>query len=449
MRINPDLKGIPVKWTNIIPNLGFYLPPVMSASGYDLTYHNLEPFSPPQIIDQELDRESREVSIPKEIIDLYATWRPTPLQRADRFERVLGTPAQIYFKYEGSSPSGGHEMNTAIPQAFFASRDKNTRCIISATGNGEWGSSLAIACNYFGLKCKIFMVRSSYEKKAYGRYIMEILGAEVLPSPSDQTKTGKKALEQNPGSSGSIGLALSEAFEAAGTSDDTLFAWGSVMNHVLLHQTVVGLEAQSQLRREGITPDIIISAVGGGSSFGGLVFPFYSNSDRKIRMIAVETAGAPSLSKGRYAYDYADAEGFAPVLKMYTLGHGFMPRGISAGDMRYHGMSPIISALYRENRIEARAYDQHEAFESALAFTRSEGLVPSPQSAYTIKAVMDEALICKMKNEKKSILFSLDANSNLDLESFKLFVDGAIENRPLKEIDVQDALTRLPLMPEH
>ncbi|MBN1189526.1 MAG: TrpB-like pyridoxal phosphate-dependent enzyme [Dehalococcoidales bacterium] len=447
MRINPDIKGIPGKWTNIIPGLNFTVPPPVSISGFNLTHHDLDQYSSSPIIEQELDRENREIPIPEKVVDLYSVWRPTPMYRAESFERVLNTPAQIFYKFEGTSPSGGHEMNTAIPQAFYASGQKGINCIVSATGNGEWGSALANACSYFGLKCKIFMVRSSYEKKVYGRYIMEIMGAEVIPSPSDRTRTGKKAIESDPDSPGSIGMALSEAFETAAMTDDTKFAWGSVMNHVLIHQTVIGLEARSQLRKEGINPDIIISAVGGGSSFGGLVFPYYSARDTKTRMIAVESAAAPSLSRGRYAYDYADAEGFGPLLKMYTLGHGFVPPGIQAGDMRYHGMSPLISSLYREKRIEVQIYDQREAFDAALAFTRSEGLIPSPQSAYTLKAVVNEALKCKEKKEKKNILFVLDANSNLDLESFKSFVDGAMDNQPFPEKEVREALDKLPSLP--
>jgi tryptophan synthase beta chain len=444
MRINPEMKNIPDEWYNIIPDLGFNVSPPMSTSGYNLTYHDMEQFSSMPIIDQELEWKKREINIPREIKDLYADWRPTPLHRAEKLERLLGTPAHIYYKDEGTSPSGGHEMNTAIPQAYYASREKGVKCIISAAGNGQWGSALAMACNHFGLKCKIFMVRSSYEKKVYGRYVMEILGAEVVASPSNITHTGKKVLTSEPASRGSIGIALSEAFEEVGLRDDAKFAWGTVMNHVLLHQTLIGLEAKAQLKEIEVNPDIILSAIGGGSSFGGLVFPFYSGSNKQNRMIAVETASAPSLSKGQYTYDYTDSEGLAPLLKMYTLGHGFVPPGIQAGDMSYHGMSPLISALYRENRIEARVYDQWQAYEAALVFARSEGMILSPQSAYTLKAVMDEALACKEKNESKNILFVVDANSNLDLETFKSFVDGAMDNQPSNDKEIREALAKLP-----
>jgi len=425
MRIKAEIN--PVKsWYNIVPNLGFTVAPPVTNSGFPLTQHDLKSISPEAVISQELDYTQGEIPIPAPVVDFYADWRPTPVFRADQFEKMLGTPAEIYYKYEGTSPSGGHEMNTAIAQVYYASHDKKVSSVISATGNGEWGAALAIACNRYGLKCKVFMVRSSYEQKVYGRYIMELLGAEVVPSPSDTTKTGKKALEQDAASKGSIGIALSEAFEEARSKEDTVFAWSSVMNHVLLHQTVIGLEAREQLKKIKVAPDTIISAVGGGSGFGGLVFPFFPERKSNTRMIAVETAVAPSLSRGRFAYDYSDTAGFAPLLKMYTLGHGYVPSGISAGDMRYHGMAPLVSALYREKKIETRVYIQREAFESAIAFARSEGRIPSPASAYTIKAVMDEALACKERKEKKSILFVLDANSNLDLASFKSFAEAAI-----------------------
>jgi tryptophan synthase beta chain len=447
MRINSETKDIPSRWYNIIPDLDFQVPTPISSNGYPITYNDMEQLSSSAIINQELERKVREISIPKEIMAFYSNWRPTPLYRAENLEKMLGTSARLYYKDEGSNSSGGHEMNTALPQAYYASKEKGVKCIVTATGNGEWGAALAIACNYFGLKCKVFMVRSSYEQKPYGRYIMEILGADVIPSPSSTTKFGQKEIAENPNSQGSIGLALSEAFEDAASHDDTKFAWGSVMNHVLLHQTVVGLEAQNQLRRIGVSPDIIISAVGGGSSFGGLVFPFYPDRGKNTRMVAVESASAPSLSKGQYTYDYSDAKGLTFLLKMYTLGHGFVPPGIRAGNMRYHGVSPLISALYREQKIEAKSYRQHQAFEAAISFARAEGMIPSPESAYAIKAAMDEALSCKDKNESKNILFVVDANSNLDLETFRDFVDGSLETMPSPEKEIQEALTNCPAIP--
>jgi tryptophan synthase beta chain len=445
MRITLDAKDIPGKWYNIIPDLDFDVPPLMSSSGYPLSYHDLEPLAPSAIIDQELEREKRDIPIPKEIQAFYSEWRPTPLYRAERLEKSLETPARIFYKYEGYSPSGSHEMNTAVVQAYYAAQEESIKRIVTATGNGEWGASLAIACSYFGIQCQIYMVRSSYEEKPYGRYVMEVLGAEVIPSPSQKTRTGKKILEQTPDSPGSLSIALSEAFEEAITRDDIKFSWGTVMNHVLLHQTVIGLETRSQMRSAGASPDFIISAVGGGSGLGGLAFPFYQEcKQRGTKIIAVETAAAPSLSKGRYAYDYGDTEGLFPLLKMYTLGHSFVPPGIRAGGMRYHGISPLVSALYREDQIEARTYAQSKAFEAAITFARTEGLIPSPEASYAVAAVIDEALACKQNKERKNILFLLDGNSNLDLTVFKDFVEGAIEDQPFPGERVQAALEKLP-----
>jgi tryptophan synthase beta chain len=449
MRISLESNKMPNKWYNIIPDLDFDVPPMMSTSGYPLSHHDLEQLATYSIIDQELEREKRDISIPKEVQNFYSEWRPTPLYRAEKLEKSLETPARLFYKYEGYSPSGSHEMNTAVAQAYYALHEESVKRIVTATGNGEWGASLAIACNHFGIQCKIYMVRSSYEEKPYGRYIMEILGAEVVPSPSEKTRTGKKILSQNPDSPGSLSIALSEAFEEATTQDDIKFSWGTVMNHVLLHQTVIGLETKIQMRQAGASPDVIICAVGGGSGLGGLAFPFYQERERGTRIIAVEAAAAPSLSKGRYAYDYGDTEGLFPLLKMYTLGHSFVPPGIHAGGMRYHGISPLVSALYREKQIEARTCTQRQAFEAAIAFARTEGLIPSPEAAYTVAAVVDEALACKQKKERKNILFLLNGNSNLDLDAFKDFVEGAVEDQPFPREHVQAALKKLPKITPH
>jgi tryptophan synthase beta chain len=443
MRIMLETKELPDKWYNIVPDLEFAVPPPMSPSGFPLGQRELEPLSPHAISDQELERDKREIPIPEDLRKLYSDWRPTPLYRAERFEKRLGTPARIFYKHEGGSPSGSHEMNTALAQAYYAAREGAKR-LVTATGNGEWGVSLAIACNYFNIQCRVYMVRSSYDEKVYGRHVMEILGADVLPTPSDSTVTGKKALSQDPQSPGSLSLALSEAFEDATRRDDTKFCWGTVMNHVVLHQTLVGLEARLQMRRADARPDVLIGAAGGGSGFGGLVFPFYRERKGGMRMVAVETAAAPSLSKGRYTYDYGDAGGLSVMLKMYTLGHGFVPPGIRAGGMRYHGISPLVSALYREKQIEARICTQRQAFEAAVAFARAEGLVPSPESSYAIKVVVDEALACKEKNERKNILFVVNGNSNLDIATFKDFLEGAVEDQHFAEDQVQAALERLP-----
>ncbi len=444
MKIAPEAKNLPARWYNIIPDLDFDVPPMMSSSGYSLSYHDLEPFAPSAIIDQELEREKRDIPIPREIQAFYSEWRPTPLFRAERLEKSLETPAQIFYKYEGYSPSGSYEMNTAVVQAYYAAQEDGVKRLVTATDDGDWGASLAIACNYFGIQCQVYMVRASYTEKPYGRYVMEIVGAEVIPSPSQKTRTGQKIISQNPDSPGSLSIALSEAFEEAASRDDVKFAWGTVMNHVILHQTVIGLEAQSQMHQVGANPDLIICAVGGGSGLGGLAFPFYQERQRGTRIIAVETAAAPSLSRGRYAYDYGDTEGLSPLLKMYTLGHSFVPPGIRAGGMRYHGISPLVSALYSEKQIEAQSYSQHKAFEAAIAFARTEGLMPSPEASYAVSAVIDEALACKQTKERKKILFLLDGNSNLDLTAFKDFVEGAIQDHPFPGESVEKALEKLP-----
>jgi len=443
MLIPFDSKDLPDKWYNIVPDLDFNMPPLMSASGYPLGEHELEPLSPHAIISQELEKKKREIDIPSEVRNLYSQWRPTPIFRAERLEKALATPARIFYKYEGSGLSVSHEANTAVAQAYYASSEGVKR-LVTATGNGEWGASLAIACNHFNIQCRVYMVRSSYEEKGYGRYLMEILGAEVLPSPSEKTLAGRKALSQDPQSPGSLSLALSEAFGDAYSDDEAKFCWGTVMNHVVLHQTVIGLEAIQQMRRAKAFPDILIAAVSGGSAFGGLVFPFYHEYRGKTRMIAVETAASPSLSKGRYTYDYADSGGLSLMLKMYTLGHGFVQPGIRAGGMRYHGISPLASALYRKKEIEAKTYTQQQAFEAAVAFARVEGVIPSLESSYAVKAVLDEALACKENKEGKTILFVLDANSYLDLDTFKDFLEGSIEAEPFWEERIQAALEQLP-----
>ena len=445
MRFTPENKDLPEKWYNVIPDLEFSLSPAMGASGYPLGQHDMNSVSPNPIIEQELERKKRDVPIPPELRNLYAEWRPTPLFRAERLEKKLETPARLFYKYEGGSPSGSYDLNTAMAQAYYASHD-GAEHIITATGDGEWGVSLAIACNHFGIKCRVYMVRSSYDEQVYGRYIMEILGADVVSSPSEDTSTGRKVLSSDPKAPGSLGTAISEAFENAMSRNDATFAWGTVMNHVILHQTLIGLEAQQQLRRAGFQPEICIGAVAGGSGFGGLVFPLYREIQHGMRAIAVETAAAPSLSRGHYAYDYVDTERLGPMLHMYTLGHSYIPPGIRAGGMRYHGISPLVSALYREKRMEAKLYTQRQAFEAGIMFARSEGLVPSPESSYTIRAVIDQAVACKEKKERKNILFLLNTNSNIDISTFKDFLEGAVEDKYLLEDQVVAAINNLPKM---
>ena len=447
MRIAPERKDFPDAWYNIIPDLNFPAPGMRSPSGYRLGPHDLEPFVPEALIEQELERDKKEIAIPRDLREYYADWRPTALYRAERLENVLKTPARIFFKLEGVT-SYTYEANTAVAQAYYA-REQGVKRLVTATGNGEWGVSLAMATNVFNLESTVYMVRSSYKEKPHGRYVMEVLDTEVIASPSERTKTGRQELEKNPDSPGSLGLALSAAFEDASGDVDTKFAWGTVMNHVLLHQTVIGLEAKRQMRRAGARPDILISAVGGGSAFGGLVFPFYKDLRGKARFIAVEAAAYPSLTRGKYGYDYGDSQGLAPMIKMYTLGRGYLPPRISAGGMRYHGMSPLISALYREKQIEARAYTQREALEAAVVFARAEGVIPSPESAYAVKAVIDEAIVCRENRDRKNILCVLSANSNLDIEAFHQFVDGSAEEEEgFSEEASRRALAEMPEVDE-
>ena len=443
MRVQDHAKDLPSKWYNIAPDMGPAAPTMVSPSGYPLGPHDLRPLASWEIAKQELEREQREIEIPDDLRQHYADWRPTPLFRAEGFERHLDTPARIFYKYEGGSPSGGHEFNTALAQAYYASKEGVKR-IVTATGLGEWGAAMAIACNRFGIDCKVYMARSCYEGGGFGRRMIEVLGAEVVPSPSEGTAAGRKLRDQNADRQGSLTMAISEAFTDAMGDDDAKFAWGTVMNHVLLHQSVIGLEAKRQLRRAKAKAEIVIGAAGGGCAFGGLVFPFLQGRGSKPRVIAVEPVAAPCLTKGRLAYDFVDAEGLTPMLKMYTLGRGFVPPGGQAGGIRFHGLSPLVSALYRDKRIEARTYAQHEAFQAAIDFARCEGYIPSPESAYAIKAVVDEANACRERGEGKDILFVLNASGNLELDTYAEFVNGNLEDETFPEAMVNAALDQLP-----
>ena len=441
-------KEAPTKWYNIVPDLPFPLPPATSPStGYPLSPVELRGLFPEAIIKQELSNDDKEFPIPDEVQEIYMLWRPTPLYRALRFEEVLETPARIFYKYEGVSPAGSHELNTAVAQAYYCKKE-GIRRVTTGTSAGEWGIALALACKFFGLECRVYMVRSSYKQKPYGRTMMELCGARVIPSPSKETNAGRKALQQDPNSSGSLGMAISEAIEDARAGEDTKYSIGTVLNHVLLHQTVIGLEAKKQLEKAGASPDIVIGCVGGGSNFGGLAIPFLRDKfkGRKVRFVAAEPASVPSLTKGRYTYDYTDGEGLAPMLKMHTLGHGFVPPDIRAGAMRYHGMSPLVSALYQEKAIEAVAYPQLAVLESAVQFLGCEGILPASESAYAIKAVVEEALKCRAEKEKKTILFALSAHGYFDLATYDAFLAGKLEDFIYSEEEVERALSELPII---
>jgi len=446
VKITLDEKAIPGEWYNIVPDLPFDLPPATSSrTGYPIGRHDLEDLFPQALIEQELDTKSRTIKIPEAVRDTYRLWRPTPLFRAERFEKMLGTPARIFFKYEGISPAGSHELNTAVAQAYYC-REENIKRIVSGTAAGEWGIALAVACKFFGIKCKVYMAKAGFDQKPYGRVMMDLWGAEVISSPSGQTKPGQKALSENPGTPGSLGLAISEAVWEAMSDAETKYALGTVMNHVLLHQTVIGLEAKKQMARAEAQPDIVIGCVGGGSNFAGLSFPFMQDQLRKprTRFIAAEPAAVPSLTAGKYAYDYPDAHGLLPLLKMHTLGHDFVPAHIRAGAMRYHGMSPLVSALYDHKIIEAVAYPQDAALETAIQFAHCEGVVPAPESAYAIKAVAEQALACKAANEKKTILFALNAHGYFGLDAYESYLAGKLEEIGSPMEQIKSALTRLP-----
>jgi tryptophan synthase beta chain len=401
-----------------------------------------------EVIKQEVSSD-REIEIPDPVRDVYRLWRPTPLFRARRLEQQLGLPenVKLFYKYEGVSPSGSHKPNTAVPQAFYNKEEGVTR-LATETGAGQWGSSLAMACAMFGLDLKVYMVRISYEQKPYRRVMMQTFGAECVPSPSRDTTAGRAILEQDPESNGSLGIAISEAVEDAATTPNTKYSLGSVLNHVLMHQTVIGLEAQKQLEHADAWPDVIIGCTGGGSNFGGLVLPFlkakFDGADTRI--IACEPAACPSLTKGRYAYDFGDTAGMTPLVKMHTLGHSFVPAGIHAGGLRYHGMAPLVSHLYELGAIEAQAVRQRAAFESAVSFARAEGIIPAPEPTHAIKVAIDEALKAKEAGEAKTILFGLCGHGHFDLSAYENYLAGNLQDYEYPQEEVDAALEELPVV---
>ncbi|MCX7845066.1 MAG: TrpB-like pyridoxal phosphate-dependent enzyme [Dictyoglomaceae bacterium] len=436
---------IPREWYNILADLPFPMPPVLHpATGNPVGPEDLSPIFPMSLIQQEVSTE-RYIPIPDEILRIYKMWRPTPLYRALSLEKYLDTPAHIYYKYEGVSPPGSHKPNTAVAQAYF-NKLEGVKRLTTETGAGQWGSALAFACNLFGLECKVYMVKVSYFQKPYRRSLMETWGAKVVPSPSPDTDSGRKILEKNPESLGSLGIAISEAVEDAVKRDDTKYSLGSVLNHVLLHQTIIGEEALLQMEIAGEFPDVVIGCVGGGSNFAGISFPFLREKfkGKKIRVIAVEPESCPSLTRGVYTYDFGDTAKTTPLIKMYTLGHNFIPPGIHAGGLRYHGMAPIVSALYHNGFISAVAYHQLDVFESAVIFARTEGIVPAPESAHAIKAVIDEAKDAKEKGEKRVILFNLSGHGFFDLSAYDQYFAGKLENFAYPREKVEEALKDLP-----
>jgi tryptophan synthase beta chain len=441
-----DEEEIPKKWYNVAADMPTPLdPPLNPMTQEILTAKDAEVIFAKELIKQEMSTD-RWIDIPEEVRDIYRLWRPSPLYRALRLEKALGTPARIYYKYEGVSPAGSHKPNTAIPQAYYNMKEGKKR-IATETGAGQWGSALAFATCIFGMKCTIYMVRSSFMQKPYRRSMMRVWGAECIPSPSNKTNSGRAILEQMPDTPGSLGIAISEAVEDAATHDDTNYALGSVLNHVLLHQTVEGLETIKQFQQIDDYPDVIYGCCGGGSNFPGVVFPFVPDKlkDKKdLRLVACEPTACPTLTKGVYAYDYGDTAKLAPIVKMYTLGHDFIPPGIHAGGLRYHGDAPLLCKLVHDGLIEAQAFHQKEVFEAATIFARSEGIIPAPESSHAIKPAIDEALRCKKTGEEKTILFNLSGHGHFDLGAYDAFNDGLLEDYEYPEELVKQSLAKLP-----
>jgi tryptophan synthase beta chain len=444
-----DEGEMPRRWYNLIPDLPAPPPPVLHPGTLQpVGPDDLAPLFPMALIAQEVTPD-RYVDIPEEVLDVYRLWRPSPLFRAHRLERALGTPARIYYKYEGVSPAGSHKPNTAVPQAYYNAA-AGVRRLTTETGAGQWGTALAFACAQFGLGCEIWQVRASYDQKPYRKLMIETFGGTVHPSPSDLTEAGRKVLADHPDSPGSLGIAISEAVEVAAQHADTNYALGSVLNHVLLHQTIIGEEALLQLAKVGEQPDLIVGCTGGGSNFAGLAFPFLREklAGRMAPTIrAVEPAACPSLTKGVYAYDFGDTAGMTPLMKMHTLGHDFIPDPIHAGGLRYHGMSPLLSHVYELGLIEAVAKTQRDCFEAGVRFARSEGIIPAPEPTHALAACIDEALRCRETGESKVILTALCGHGLLDLPAYGRYLADDMEDRELADEEVAAAMASLPTVP--
>jgi len=415
-----DENEMPRQWYNVLSDLSSPIEPPLDPRTWEpISPEALEPIFAKALIKQEMSDE-RFIDIPEEIHEIYKLWRPSPLYRAHRLEKALKTPAKIYYKYEGVSPAGSHKTNTSIAQAYYNMKEGTER-MTTETGAGQWGSALALACNYFELECKVYMVRSSYYQKPYRKSLMTVWGGNVVPSPSPDTEFGRKILEEQPDTPGSLGIAISEAVEDAIAHDDTKYSLGSVLNHVILHQTIIGSESKKQLEKVETYPDIVIGCCGGGSNQAGISLEFIKDrleGKGNARIIAVEPSACPTLTKGEYRYDYGDTAEMTPLLKMYTLGHKHVPPAIHAGGLRYHGDSPIISKLCAEGLIEAVSYDQYPVFDAGVQFARTEGIVPAPESSHAIRCAIDEALKCKQTGEEKTILFNLSGHGHFDMTSY-------------------------------
>ncbi len=438
---------LPKQWYNINADMPVPPPPVLNPqTKQPVTPEFLSVLFPMSLIEQEVSTD-RYIDIPEEVREIYKLWRPTPLFRARRLEKALGTPAHIYYKYEGASPVGSHKPNTAVPQAYY-NKIAGVQSLTTETGAGQWGSALSMACNMFEMALEVYMVKVSYHLKPYRRVLMQTFGAEVFPSPTDRTEYGRSVLARYPDTPGSLGIAISEAVEVAATSGGTKkYSLGSVLNHVLMHQTVIGEEAIKQMDLAGEYPDVVIGCVGGGSNFAGIAYPFLREklrNGRDTRFVAVEPTATPTLTRGPYAFDYGDTAKMAPILKMFTLGHDFVPPPIHAGGLRYHGMAPSICALYDAGYIEARAVPQLATFEAAVTFTRAEGIIPAPETAHAIRAAIDEALDAKEKGEERVIVFNFSGHGHFDLASYQSYLAGELQDYEHPEESIQAALAKLP-----
>ncbi|CDH44493.1 Tryptophan synthase beta chain 2 [Candidatus Contendobacter odensis Run_B_J11] len=441
-----DESRMPKSWYNLVADLPTPPPPVLHPGTLQpIGPDDLAPLFPRSLIQQEVSTE-REIEIPEPVRDIYRQWRPTPLYRARRLEKALGTPARIYYKYEGVSPAGSHKPNTAVAQAFY-NREAGIKRIATETGAGQWGSSLAFAGALFGIEVQVFMVRVSYQQKPYRRALMETYGARCVASPSEETACGRAILAQRPDHPGSLGIAISEAVEVAAQRDDTKYALGSVLNHVLLHQTVVGLESMAQLEMAGDYPDVIVACTGGGSNFAGIAFPFIGaqlRGGQRVRIVAIEPAACPTLTRGPYAYDFGDTAHLTPLTKMHTLGSTFTPPGFHAGGLRYHGMAPLVSHVKELGLIEARAYHQLSCFEAGVLFARVEGILPAPEANHAVKGAIDEALRCKEEGISRAILFNLCGHGHFDMQAYMDYFAGKLTDQSYDEAELAMALSGLP-----
>ncbi|HYM51746.1 MAG TPA: TrpB-like pyridoxal phosphate-dependent enzyme [Candidatus Limnocylindrales bacterium] len=444
-RILLDEREMPTRWYNIQADLPYPPSPVIHpGTRQPIGPQDLAPLFPMELIKQEVSQE-RYIDIPQPVREALKLWRPTPLHRAHRLERDLDTTARIFYKYEGGSPPGSHKPNTAVAQAFY-NKAEGTKRLSTETGAGQWGSALAFATSLFSLECMVYMVRISYEQKPYRKSMMHVWGAEVIPSPSDRTNAGRRIREQDPDSTGSLGIAISEAVEDAAGRDDTKYALGSVLNHVLLHQTIIGEEAVAQMERAGGMPDLVVGCVGGGSNFSGLAFPFLRDrltGRSRTRFLAVEPAACPTITKGKYTLDFGDTAEMTPLVQMHTLGHTFVPAGIHAGGLRYHGMAPLVSGLVEHGFIEAVAYPQRTVFDAAVQFARAEGIIPAPETAHAIRAVIDEAVKAKEHGTSPVILFNLSGHGLLDLAAYDSYFSGSLEDIVLEDSAIERLVAAL------